>query len=91
MNRIEIVGVVAGVLSCTTFLPQVVKTYKSKSTKDVSLVMFIIATVSSALWLIYGILMKSFSVTYTNVIVFIFSVIMLYLKLKYRNYENLLN
>jgi len=88
MNRIEIVGIVAGALSCTTFLPQVVKTYKSKSTKDVSLVMFIIATVSSALWLIYGILIDSFSVTFTNVIVFIFSAIMLYLKVKYRNREN---
>lgn len=88
MNRIEIVGIVAGALSCTTFLPQVVKTYKSKSTKDVSLIMFIIAAVSTALWLIYGILIDSFSVTITNVIVFISSAIMLYLKVKYRNREN---
>ena len=88
MNRIEIVGIVAGALSCTTFLPQVVKTYKSKSTKDVSLVMFIIATVSTALWLIYGMLIDSFSVTFTNVIVFISSTIMLYLKVKYKNREN---
>jgi len=88
MNRIEIVGILAGALSCTTFLPQVIKTYKSRSTKDVSLVMFIIATISSALWLIYGILIDSFSVTFTNVIVFISSVIMLYLKVKYRNREN---
>lgn len=87
MNRIEIVGIVAGVLSCTTFLPQVVKTYKSKSTKDVSFVMFIIATLSTVLWLIYGILINSFSVIFTNVIVFVSSLIMLYLLLKYKNRE----
>ncbi len=88
MNNVEIVGIVAGALSCTTFLPQVIKTYKSKSTKDVSLLMFIIAVVSTALWLIYGILIDSFSVTFTNVIVFVLSVIMLILKLKYRSLEN---
>ncbi len=88
MNRIEIVGIFAGALSCTTFIPQVVKTFKTKSTKDISLVMFVIALVSSALWLIYGMLIDSISVTYTNVLVFISSIIMLYLKVKYRNRED---
>ncbi len=87
MNNVEIVGIVAGALSCTTFLPQVIKTYKSKSTKDVSLLMFIIAAVSTALWLLYGILISSFALTFTNVIVFVLSVIMLILKLKYRSLE----
>jgi len=73
----EIVGIIAGALSCTTFLPQVIKTWKSKSTKDVSLTMFIIASISTALWLIYGILIHSFSIIATNIVVLIFSLIML--------------
>ena len=56
----EIVGMIAGALSCTTFLPQVIKTWKSKSTKDVSLTMFLIASLGTALWLVYGILIHSF-------------------------------
>ena len=88
MANVEIVGIVAGALSCTTFLPQVIKTYKSKSTKDVSLAMFVIAAVSTTLWLIYGILISSFSLTFTNAIVLLLSIIMLYLKLKYRNPHN---
>ena len=44
----EIVGIIAGALSCTTFLPQVIKTWKSKSTKDVSLTMFVIASVGNS-------------------------------------------
>jgi len=75
----EIVGVIAGALSCTTFLPQVIKTWKSKSTKDVSLTMFIIASVGTALWLVYGILIHSFSIIATNIVVLIFSLTMLYL------------
>lgn len=76
MNN-EIVGIIAGALSCTTFLPQVIKTWKSKSTKDVSLTMFIIAAVSTTLWIIYGILIHSFSIFATNIVVLLFSLIML--------------
>ncbi|MHC1703986.1 MAG: SemiSWEET family sugar transporter [Tenuifilaceae bacterium] len=81
--NIEAVGIVAGALSCTTFLPQVVKTWKSKSTKDVSLLMFIIASLGTSLWLIYGILIDSFSLIFTNIIVLILSLLMLFLKIKY--------
>jgi len=83
--NVEIVGIAAGALSCTTFLPQVIKTYKSKSAKDVSLFMFIIAAVSTFLWLIYGLLIDSFSLIFTNAIVVVLSLVMLLLKLKYRN------
>jgi MtN3 and saliva related transmembrane protein len=82
--NVEIIGITAGVLSYTTFLPQVIKTFKSKSTEDVSLLMFIIAALGSALWLIYGILIESFALTFTNIIVLIFSLMMLFLKVKYR-------
>jgi len=81
--NIEIVGIAAGVLSCTTFLPQVFKTYKTKSANDVSFLMFLIAAVSTSLWLIYGILIDSFSLIFTNIVVVILSLVMLFLKIKY--------
>jgi len=76
MNN-EIVGIIAGALSCTTFLPQVIKTWKSKSVKDVSLTMFVIASISTTLWLIYGVLIHSISIIGTNIVVLLFSLIML--------------
>ena len=45
MSGVEILGYAAGAITCLTFLPQVIKTYKSKSAKDVSLMMFVIAAV----------------------------------------------
>jgi MtN3 and saliva related transmembrane protein len=83
----EIVGIIAGALSCTTFLPQVIKTWKSKSTKDVSLTMFVIASVGTALWLVYGILIHSFSIIATNIVVLVFSLTMLGLIFRNRGNE----
>lgn len=81
----EIIGIIAGALSCTTFLPQVIKTWKSKSTKDVSLSMFLIASVSTTLWLLYGIMIHSISIIGTNIVVLFFSLIMLLLIFRNRN------
>lgn len=86
MNN-EAIGIIAGALSCTTFLPQVIKTWKSKSTKDLSLVMFLIASVGTTLWLVYGILIHSISIIGTNIIVLFFSLTMLLLI--FRNRKNI--
>lgn len=84
MNN-EVIGIIAGALSCTTFLPQVLKTWKSKSTKDISLNMFLIAAVSTTLWLVYGILIHSISIIGTNIVVLFFSLVMLMLIIKNRD------
>ncbi|MFH1121039.1 MAG: SemiSWEET family transporter [Bacteroidota bacterium] len=82
--NIEIIGTIAGVLSCITFMPQVVKTWKLKSANDISPVMFFIAIISTLLWLVYGILIGSFSMIFTNVIVCLLSVVMLLLYFRYK-------
>jgi MtN3 and saliva related transmembrane protein len=84
----EVIGIIAGALSCTTFLPQVIKTWKSKSTKDVSLTMFLIASAGTTLWLVYGILIHSISIIGTNIVVLIFSLMMLYLIFKNREQKS---
>jgi uncharacterized protein with PQ loop repeat len=47
-------------------------------------VMFLFATTSVVLWLIYGIIIKNGSIIYTNSTVLFLSCIMLYFKLKYK-------
>jgi MtN3 and saliva related transmembrane protein len=75
----EVIGIIAGAFSCTTFLPQVIKTWKSKSTEDVSLTMFLIATLGTTLWLVYGIMINSIAIIGTNIVVLFFSITMLVL------------
>jgi MtN3 and saliva related transmembrane protein len=83
-NTIEILGYVAGTISSIVFLPQVIRTYKTKTAKDVSLNMFLLATLSVVLWLAYGILTNNGPVIYTNSAVLLLSLTMLWLKLKYK-------
>ncbi|MEY4519249.1 MAG: hypothetical protein RLZZ499_1848, partial [Cyanobacteriota bacterium] len=48
------VGLVAGVLTTISFLPQAIQTWQTKSTKDISLAMFLSFCVGVILWVIYG-------------------------------------
>ena len=84
MQPIEILGYIAGTMSSLVFLPQVIKTWKTKSATDISLVMFLFATTSVVLWLVYGIIIRNGSIIYTNSTVLFLSCIMLYFKLKYK-------
>ena len=79
----EILGLIGGSLSCITFVPQIFKTWKSKSVKDISVNMFLIVLCSTIIWIAYAIMKDSISILLTNIVVFITAVIMLFMKWKY--------
>lgn len=83
MTSIDILGMVAGCISSITFLPQVIKTWKTKSAADISLLMFTFATISVIMWLVYGIILQNVPIIFTNSMVLLFSLVMLYFKFKY--------
>jgi MtN3 and saliva related transmembrane protein len=84
MGFTEIVGYSAGAVTTLTFLPQVIKTWKERSAKDVSLWMFIIAAVNEVMWIGYGVLKDDWVIILTNAIVLVMSLTMIYLKLRYK-------
>ena len=55
----EYLGYTAAILGALSFLPQLVKVWRFRSVKDISLAMYIIYTTSVILWLAYGIIIKS--------------------------------
>ena len=71
---------------CTTiaFLPQAIKVFKSKSTKDISLYMFIIFTVGVLSWLIYGFVINDMPIILANAVTLILSLFILVYKIKYK-------
>lgn len=83
MNGVDILGYAAGALTTLTFLPQVIKTVKEKSAKDVSLNMFLIAAVNEVMWIMYGVLKNDMVIILTNSVVLLLSGTMIFLKLKY--------
>ena len=84
MAIIDILGLTAGSISGITFLPQVIKTWKTKSAGDISLLTFSFATLSVIMWLVYGIIKEDVAIIYTNSLVLICSLIMLYFKFKFK-------
>ncbi|MEM9361613.1 MAG: SemiSWEET transporter [Bacteroidota bacterium] len=84
MESIEIVGLVAATLTTSSFIPQVYKAFKNKSTKDVSLTMYTVLLIGTILWLIYGINIQSLAVILANSITALLVLLVLVLKLKFK-------
>ena len=84
MDIINLVGAAGGIVSSITFLPQVIKIWKTKSAKDLSMgtLMFLVLNVS--LWLLYGILTNLYPIIITNGIVLSMVFIMVYFKLTFK-------
>ncbi|HJU06762.1 MAG TPA: SemiSWEET transporter [Nitrospiraceae bacterium] len=78
-----IVGLLAGTLTTIAFLPQFIKTWKSRSAKDLSLGMFAAYSTGVLLWLVYGFLIDSMPIILTNAVTLILACANLGLKLKY--------
>ena len=84
MQAIQILGLVAGTITSITFLPQVIKIWKTKSAKDISLMMMLLLMLGVILWLSYGLMIKDAAIIYTNSMVLGMSLVMLFFKLKYK-------
>lgn len=84
MDWITVIGFGAAILTTIAFLPQVIKTWKEKETKDISLVMYVIFVLGVALWLTYGIYLKNPPMIFANIITIILASTVLILKLKYK-------
>ncbi|MBN2140701.1 MAG: SemiSWEET transporter [Desulfovibrionaceae bacterium] len=80
----ETFGIVAGTLTTVSFFPQVVKTWRSKEVKDISLAMYLILTSGILLWIVYGLLIDSISVILANIVTFVLTVAILVMKIRYR-------
>ena len=81
---INYVGFFAAFCTTISFLPQVIKVYRTKSTKDISLYMFLIFTIGTFCWLIYGIIESSLPIIIANTITLILSAIILLYKIKFK-------
>jgi len=80
---ITILGLLAGVLTTISFIPQVMKTWKFKETKDISLLMYIIFFTGILLWFSYGILIDNTPIIVANGVSLVLVFIVLSLKIRY--------
>jgi MtN3 and saliva related transmembrane protein len=84
MDTITILGLIAAIFTTLCLLPQLLKVYKSKSTKDISTVMFLLYCGGVFLWLIYGSYREDVAIIIANSLAFVQALVILALKLKYK-------
>ena len=76
-------GLTAGTLTTIAFLPQMFKTWQTKSAKDVSYTMLITFILGVFLWLIYGFYRQDLAIILANGVTLVFNLMILWLKIKY--------
>ena len=79
----RIIGLVAGILTTSSLLPQLIRTLKTKSAKDLSLGMFLFFVLGIVCWLTYGIMVGEWPIIVANAITLVMGVILLVCKIRF--------
>ena len=83
MGVYTIIGLAAAFCTTIAFLPQVIRTWKTRSTGDLSLSMFLVFTTGIFLWLVYGLAVHDLPLIIANGITFVLSGTILFFKLRH--------
>jgi MtN3 and saliva related transmembrane protein len=76
------IGLLAGTLTTIAFLPQALKTWRTRSTHDISLLMFVIFVTGVGIWIVYGIIRGDMPVILTNVATLLLAGMILIFKIR---------
>ena len=88
MMYIHLIGVIAGVCTTASFVPQILKILKTRHVRDISLQMYIVLTTGIFLWLVYGILIRAFPVILANGVAFLLCTWIVVMKIVYGRGED---
>ena len=84
MDTITIIGLIAAAFTTVALLPQLIKIWKTKSTKDISIGMFMLYCGGVLLWLVYGVFRNDLAIILANSLAFIQALVILMFKAKYK-------
>lgn len=83
MQITELIGFTAGGLVTISYLPQVIKSWKTKSTRDVSLLLGAVNSIGQILWIVYGVVVHSASLVTMSSLTLSLTLSLLFLKIKH--------
>lgn len=84
MNWTSAIGLLAGILTACSLLPQVVKSYRYKKVEDVSLSMLLVLQAGLILWIVYGIKRDDLPIIVTNSFSLLVNITMVILRIRYK-------
>ncbi len=80
---VTLIGLLAAALTTISYFPQVVKTVRTRHTKDISLLMYVILAGGLFLWFAYGVLLEDLPIMIANAITFVLALTILVLKIRH--------
>ena len=83
MDFVTVLGLCAGTLTVIAFFPQLLKVWRTKSTRDISLGMFSIFCAGVLLWFVYGLMIDDWPIIIANFLTFVQALIIVIFKIKY--------
>ncbi len=84
MDTTTIIGLIAASFTTVALLPQLIKVWKTKSTKDISIGMFMLYCGGVLLWFVYGVYRNDVVIILANSLAFIQALVIMMLKVKYK-------
>jgi MtN3 and saliva related transmembrane protein len=78
------IGIAAAILTTTAFAPQAIKVWRTRSTRDVSLAMFLLMVTGIVLWLVYGLLIGDLPLIAANAVTLVLAGAILVAKIRFR-------
>jgi len=79
----DIIGWLAAVFTTLIFVPQIIKAYRTKMTRDISMLMMVLAVIGNALWLVQSILISNIPLIVTASLIIVMSMVLM--RFKYMN------
>lgn len=83
MNTFDVLGYIAGLLVVISLVPQAVKSWRTKLTRDISLWRYIIYSIGLVLWIVYAALIHNGPVALMNSVGLALALGILFLKIRY--------
>jgi MtN3 and saliva related transmembrane protein len=83
-KMIELIGFMAAMCTTVSFIPQAMKTIRTKDTSSISLWMYVMFSVGVFLWLAYGLAIGNYPIIIANMVTFVLAATILWFKLKYK-------
>lgn len=82
-NTLDLIGGLAAFMTTVAFVPQVLKIWRSRSAKDVSLPMYVVFSLGVALWLVYGVLLGAMPIILANIVTLILAMSVIAMKMRW--------
>jgi MtN3 and saliva related transmembrane protein len=83
MALLDYTGYAAALCTTSAYVPQVIRVWRTRSTKDISLKMFLVLVTGIALWLVYGLWRGEIPLVVANGITLMLASTILYFKIKH--------